>query len=121
MRLVPVPSLKRMCMASFARCVAQLPPDERLELEEQFKHCNEAILGETMSVGDLFRPPFVGERIELDLSQKGFLRAGFSWTLIGEIGQKQGVREQVQSYFTTPGSANYRAVSLIADVVSIQP
>ena len=116
-----VPSLKRLCMAFFARYVAQLPPDARFELEEQFKHYNDTLLGETLSLSDLFRPPFVGERIELDLSQKGFLRAGFDWRIIDEVGQKQEVREHIERYFVMQNSANYCAVSLIADVVSVEP
>ena len=114
-----VPSLKRLCMASFARSVAQLPPDERLELEEQYKHYNDTLLGETMSLSDLFRPPFIGERIQLRLSQEGFLRAGFDWRIIDEVGQKPEVREQIQRYVVMQKSANYRVVSLTADVVSI--
>ena len=65
-----------------------------------------------MSLSDLFRPPFIGERIQLRLSQEGFLRAGFDWRIIDEVGQKPEVREQIQRYVVTQKSANYRVVSL---------
>jgi len=80
---------------AIARKAAQLPPQARPEHESHYSQCIANFLGPTglrMVVSDLLHPPFVGERIELDLMRSGRVLDGGRYIYYDDTEQKNRLR-----------------------------